>query len=47
MSKLNVPTDQLLGIIEWLDAIRAVIINIEDDRGGSDGWIINYIPNNE
>ena len=42
MQKINVPTNELPGIIEWLDAINAVIHNIEDDRGGSGSWIINY-----
>lgn len=42
MKRINVQTEELLGIIEWLDALNATIHSIEDDRGGSDSWLINY-----
>jgi hypothetical protein len=46
MKRINVSTDELLGIIEWLDALGATIHTIEDDRGGSDSWLISYTTEN-
>lgn len=39
-TKILVTTEELLGSIEWLDARGETIIKIEDDRGGSGGWVI-------
>jgi len=41
--KLCVSSDEFFPIVEWLDAVGARIMRIEDDRGGSDSWVIYYI----
>jgi hypothetical protein len=45
MRTLNSNTEELLGHIEWLDAINATIEKIVDDRGGSGAWIIYFTTN--
>jgi len=45
MKTLHSKTNELRGYIEWLDAINATIIKIEDDRGGVGAWVIYFTTN--
>lgn len=45
MKKLTSSTNELLGHVEWLDAINATIVKIEDDRSGSGAWVIYFTTN--
>lgn len=45
MKKLTSSTNELLGHVEWLDAINATIEKIVDDRGGSGAWVIYFTTN--
>jgi len=42
---IRVSTDELIRKIKWLDKRNESIKSIEDDRGGSGGWVIYvYLP---